>query len=110
MAPLTTASRACLRGLAKSGAPSMGVRALSSSTAVRDSATSYSSPFKSDPKASKIPDWSKYATKGNQQLFSYFMVGALGAISAAGAKSTVQGLSLLDRDFDHQEPSGHRAA
>jgi ubiquinol-cytochrome c reductase iron-sulfur subunit len=33
---------------------------------------------------------SKNTGKSNQ-LFSYFMVGTLGAISAAGAKSTVQG-------------------
>lgn len=41
-----------------------------------------------------MPDFSKYMSKGSgssNALFSYFMVGTLGAISAAGAKSTIQG-------------------
>ncbi|KAF7555427.1 hypothetical protein G7046_g6555 [Stylonectria norvegica] len=68
-----------------------------STTAMRpDSATAsaYSSPFKGQSKGADIPDFGKYvsANKGENKnkLFSYFMVGALGAVSAAGAKSTVQ--------------------
>lgn len=93
MAPLATASRLCLR----SAVAKPAVRALSSS-AVRQAdapgAASYTSPFKGESKGSKIPDFSKYMSKSNEttnKLFSYFMVGTIGAITAAGAKSTVQG-------------------
>lgn len=100
MAPLTNASRACLRAAA-SRTPSVAARALST-TAVRPAGgdgatawTSYSSPFKgSETKAGNIPDFGKYVSGNNgdsNKLFQYFMVGGLGAITAAGAKSTVQG-------------------
>lgn len=45
-------------------------------------------------KGSSIPDFSKYMNnkgEGKNKVFSYFMVGTMGALSAAGAKSTVQG-------------------
>ncbi|CAJ0549479.1 hypothetical protein HG530_009992 [Fusarium avenaceum] len=95
MATLATASRLCLRTAAKPVVPA--VRALST-TAVRPdsaSASGYSSPFKfqGETKGSKIPDFGKYVSTGSEsknKLYSYFMVGALGAVSAAGAKSTVQ--------------------
>lgn len=96
MAPLATASRLCVRSAAVA---KPAVRALSS-TAVRQAdapapgAASYTSPFKGESKANKIPDFSKYMSKGSEtsnKLFSYFMVGTMGAITAAGAKSTVQG-------------------
>lgn len=89
MASLTTASRVCLRSAAKPAVPA--VRALSS-TATRNEAT-YSSPFKGYTKASNIPNFGKYISSGNENVnktFSYFMVGTMGAITAAGAKSTVQ--------------------
>lgn len=102
MASLTNASRACLRAAASNNS-SMAARALST-TAVRpagDNATpwtSYSSPFQGSKaagdRASNVPDFGKYVS-GNSpatnKLFQYFMVGGLGAITAAGAKSTVQG-------------------
>ena len=71
-------------------------RALSTSVAVRaggSSTSSYESPFKGTSDTNKIPDFSKYMSKGaggKNQLYGYFMVGTLGAISAAGAKSTIQ--------------------
>lgn len=43
----------------------------------------------------KIPDFSKYSSRGNprsNQVFSYFMAGSLGLASAVGAKATVQGI------------------
>ncbi|KAH8681584.1 Rieske [2Fe-2S] iron-sulfur domain-containing protein [Xylariales sp. PMI_506] len=90
MAPLTIASRA----LAREASTKTLVRALSTSTAVRAAAGSYSSPFKQgESKANKIPDFGHYASTGSRQtnnLVSYFMVGTMGAITAAGAKSTVQ--------------------
>lgn len=42
----------------------------------------------------KIPDFSKYrSSKGanSNLVFQYFMVGTMGALTAAGAKATVQG-------------------
>ncbi|KAK7958344.1 cytochrome c reductase iron-sulfur subunit [Apiospora sp. TS-2023a] len=91
MAPLTIASRALAREASKT-ATLRSVRALSTSSSLRD-AGNYSSPFKGDSRASKIPDWGSYMSKnslGANNLVSYFMVGAMGAITAAGAKSTVQ--------------------
>lgn len=96
MAPLQTVSRALARSAA-ARAPvtttATAVRALSSTPALRDSSSSYQSPFKGESNTSKVPDFSKYMSKGagsTNALFSYFMVGTLGAISAAGAKSTIQ--------------------
>ena len=54
-------------------------------------------PFKVE--TNKVPDFSKYMSKGSgntNQLISYFMVGTLGAISAAGAKDTIQGELLFE--------------
>ncbi len=74
--------------------------ALSTSAVRRDAAASYESPFKGESKASNIPDFGHYMSKnaGNANLlFQYFMVGTMGAIAAAGAKSTVQGGWTLSR-------------
>ncbi|KAI0132642.1 putative ubiquinol-cytochrome C reductase iron-sulfur subunit [Xylariales sp. AK1849] len=95
MAPLTIASRALARETVSRSFCSTAVRALSTSTSLRDasSAGSYSSPFKGEQKANKIPDWSHYANTSSyntNNLLGYFMVGTMGAITAAGAKSTVQ--------------------
>lgn len=97
MATLANASRVCLRGMTRTSAvATLPVRALSTSAAVQDasSASSYASTFQGSDRANRIPDWGHYrsdkATSTNQ-LFGYFMVGSMGAISAAGAKSTVEG-------------------
>lgn len=92
MAPLTIASRALAREASRSF-QSTAVRALSTSSSLA-AAGSYSSPFKGEQKSTQVPDFSKYASKGSfntNALVSYFMVGTMGAITAAGAKSTVQG-------------------
>jgi ubiquinol-cytochrome c reductase iron-sulfur subunit len=44
---------------------------------------------------SKIPDFSHYRSKqgsNSNLVFQYFMVGTMGALTAAGAKATVQGM------------------
>ncbi|KAL2208618.1 ubiquinol-cytochrome c reductase iron-sulfur subunit [Sarocladium strictum] len=92
MATLSTASRLALRSAAGVKAPA--VRALSS-TAVRgaDASPSYTSPFKgTEDKGNKIPSFGKYMRggEGSNKVFQYFMVGTMGALTAAGAKSTVQ--------------------
>ncbi|KAF2972928.1 hypothetical protein GQX73_g576 [Xylaria multiplex] len=95
MASLTIASRALARGVSRSTACLNAARTLSTSAQLHDAAGSYSSPFKGESKSTKIPDFSHYLNKGTSNtnlLFSYFMVGTMGAITAAGAKSTVQGV------------------
>lgn len=90
MAPLTNASRVLSRAASRCCA-APGARALSTTPAVAQASATYESPFKG---ADKMPDWSHYMAKGpggRNQLFSYFMVGAMGAISAAGAKETIHG-------------------
>jgi len=110
MAPLIIASRAlarsaprCCNSQAVVAAAASAKAQLSTSAARNDSssgtssaAASFHSPFRGETKGTKIPDWSHYMSKGTQNsnlLFQYFMVGTLGAISAAGAKSTIQGES-----------------
>ncbi|KJZ79172.1 Cytochrome b-c1 complex subunit Rieske [Hirsutella minnesotensis 3608] len=96
MATLSTASRLCLRtAAARPAVPT--ARALSSTATRHESlaakTTTYTSPFRGTDKGSQVPDFGKYMSKkseGSNKLFSYFMVGAVGAITAAGAKSTVQ--------------------
>ncbi|KAI9740786.1 MAG: hsp70 nucleotide exchange factor fes1 [Claussenomyces sp. TS43310] len=105
MASLTTSSRALLRA----GVPSYlspGVRALSTSVMRKQASattsdsvargSSFESPFRgagSGTDTKKIPDFSHYRSKTNSNnglLFQYFMVGTMGALTAAGAKATVQ--------------------
>jgi len=99
MAPLTNASRVCLRGLARP--VPIAVRAISTSAARMESdvgAYSYSATFKGESKANNVPDFGKYVSKNSPQrnkLFGYFMVGGLGAVTAAGAKSTVESMFPL---------------
>ncbi|KAH7150508.1 Rieske [2Fe-2S] iron-sulfur domain-containing protein [Dactylonectria estremocensis] len=106
MATLSTASRLCLRSAAKPVVPA--VRVLSTSAVRPGSATAsaYSSPFKGEQKGNQIPNFGGYVSKNGEnknKLYSYFMVGALGAVSAAGAKSTVQG----GCDWASQYPAMH---
>ena len=94
MAPLTNASRTFVRSVPRCCKPTLPVRALSTTPARNDASASYESPFKGESKASKVPNFGHYMAKssGNTNLmFQYFMVGTLGAITAAGAKSTIQG-------------------
>ncbi|KAL2267251.1 hypothetical protein VTJ83DRAFT_4528 [Remersonia thermophila] len=93
MAPLQTLPRALARA-ASSRLPTQAVRAVSSTPALSAGASSsFESPFKGESKTTKVPDFSKYMAKapgGKNALYSYFMVGTMGAITAAGAKSTIQ--------------------
>jgi hypothetical protein len=94
MAPLANASRTFVRSVQRCCQAPASIRALSTTAVRADDSSSYSSPFKGESTATKIPDFSHYRSKNagsTNQLFSYFMVGTLGAISAAGAKSTIQG-------------------
>lgn len=92
MASLTSAARALTRAVPRS---SPGLARCLSTTAVRPDATSsYESPFKGERTTTNIPDFSKYASKAAPQknlVYQYFMVGTFGAITAMGAKATIQG-------------------
>jgi hypothetical protein len=99
MSSLTRSSRTLLRTLPRSSLTPLPVRALSTSSTKRDNAatSSFDSPFKGmgGDAASKIPDFSHYRSKhgsNSNLVFQYFMVGAMGALTAAGAKATVQGM------------------
>ncbi len=98
MAPLATASRVLARSAPRClcRAPVTATAGFSTSVARRDSgaSASFESPFKGESKANDVPDFGHYVSKkpGNSNLlFQYFMVGTMGAITAAGAKSTIQG-------------------
>ena len=61
-----------------------------------DQTPKFQSPFKNpdDNPTTKIPSFGKYMSKKGEtsnKTFQYFMVGAMGLLSAAGAKATVQG-------------------
>ncbi|QSZ30319.1 hypothetical protein DSL72_004841 [Monilinia vaccinii-corymbosi] len=87
MASLLT-SRALLRRAPRTlSAAAPAMRALSTTPARPDASASTADRF------SKIPDFSSYRSKksgGSNLVYQYFMVGAMGALTAAGAKATVQ--------------------
>ncbi|EEP75843.1 ubiquinol-cytochrome c reductase iron-sulfur subunit [Uncinocarpus reesii 1704] len=70
------------------------LRAKSSSETAQTS--SFDSPFgrsKESPSTLKIPNFGKYASPRNatsNKVFSYFVAGSMGLITAVGAKATVQ--------------------
>ncbi|TGO24059.1 hypothetical protein BPAE_0113g00160 [Botrytis paeoniae] len=87
MASLFT-SRALLRSVPRTfSAATPAIRALSTTPVRPDASASTTDRF------SNIPDFSKYRSKksgGSNLVYQYFMVGAMGALTAAGAKATVQ--------------------
>jgi ubiquinol-cytochrome c reductase iron-sulfur subunit len=101
MASLTRSSRTLLRMLPRSSIAPLPLRALCTSSTKRDATTSsFDSPFKGmgGDASSKIPDFSHYRSKqgtNSNLVFQYFMVGTMGALTAAGAKATVQGMWIL---------------
>ncbi|KAL5116502.1 ubiquinol--cytochrome-c reductase catalytic subunit rip1 [Pleosporales sp. CAS-2024a] len=57
------------------------------------SSSSFDSPFKGSADTTKIPSFAAYRNNGGEtgpKVFQYFMVGTMGALSALGAKATVQ--------------------
>jgi hypothetical protein len=97
MASLTHTSRTFLRALPqRANGAALPIRALSTSSKKSNTTSSFDSPFRGmgNDKASQIPDFSKYRSKSGTNsnlVFQYFMVGTMGALTAAGAKATVQG-------------------
>jgi hypothetical protein len=101
MAHLPLSSRAMLRCLPRTTTPLTAARCLSASHIqkrpdVVNPTSSFDSPFKGmgGDQSSKVPDFSHYKGKSGSntnQLFQYFMVGTMGALTAAGAKGVVEG-------------------
>ncbi|KAF4592573.1 ubiquinol-cytochrome c reductase iron-sulfur subunit [Ophiocordyceps camponoti-floridani] len=99
MATLQTASRAIRLShpLRPSPPPLLRLllRRISSSSSSSSAGATFTSPFRAtdSEKGSAVPDFGKYISRkgeGTNKLVSYFMVGVMGAMTAAGAKSTVQ--------------------
>ncbi|KAF2148981.1 ubiquinol-cytochrome c r [Myriangium duriaei CBS 260.36] len=88
LTPLTT--RALARRCA-AGQLTPAVRASAAGAIQTRNGSSYSSPFRGESTA--IPSFAKYRNSGGEtsaKTFQYFMVGSMGAITAMGAKNTVQ--------------------
>lgn len=111
MAPLTTTTHTLLRSCARHSSPALLAPAAAIQRRGRadvihratageyQRTSSFDSPFRgADPQpTTKIPNFGKYMAKGGEtsnKVFSYFMVGTLGLLTAAGAKATVQGEQL----------------
>lgn len=63
-----------------------------------DETPKWDSPFRDEDSkpTTRVPDWGKYMSKrpeATNKVFSYFMVGSMGLLTAAAAKATVQGAS-----------------
>ena len=100
MAPLPSSTGAMLRVCTRQRLPALRA---SSVTAQRrgkaDMRASFDSPFKTvEETTTKIPNFKNYMSKKGEtsnKVFQYFMVGTMGALTAAGAKATVQGVYMI---------------
>ncbi|KAL1962881.1 hypothetical protein VTN77DRAFT_9059 [Rasamsonia byssochlamydoides] len=101
MSHLTAASTTLLRACARQQLPTTAARAAIAAgqrRGVADAApkSSFDSPFGRSKESSstlKIPSFGKYASKNSatsNKVFSYFVAGSMGLVSAVGAKATVQ--------------------
>lgn len=116
MAPLTKAATPALRAWTRHALPTVRPSAASlafprattatqsrnasGGTDVSPNASAFDDPFRRSGGTAqdthKVPSFGKYkssATEAANKTFSYFMVGTFGAITALGAKATVQGES-----------------
>lgn len=91
-------ARQCARPSAvRSSVAALQVRNAGSSATT---AESYTSPFRGTSNhrdTTHIPDFKKYRNTGGEtqnKVFQYFMVGTFGAVTALGAKATVQGMPM----------------
>ncbi|KAL2006309.1 hypothetical protein VTN00DRAFT_9963 [Thermoascus crustaceus] len=97
---LAAASSSMLRSCARQQLPAAraAIAGCQQRRGVADAApkSSFDSPFgrsKESAETLKIPNFSKYASKSSattNKVFSYFVAGSMGLVSAVGAKATVQ--------------------
>ena len=99
MPALTSTASTLARTCARQQLPAVRVASASlqkrSVTEVSNT-SSFDSPFKggTGARSTKIPNFSRYMNRGGEtsnKVFQYFMVGTFGALTALGAKATVQG-------------------
>lgn len=102
MPALTGATRALARSWTAHSLPitRAGTTAIQSrSVSEASTGSSFDSPFKGTGSSTKIPSFAAYkARSGSEEtpkLVQYFMVGTMGALTALGAKATVQGMSIV---------------
>jgi ubiquinol-cytochrome c reductase iron-sulfur subunit len=102
MAPLTRTASSLLRTCSRAQLTTARIASVAGTQQRRGKASevsttsSFDSPFKGSGASptTNIPDFSKYrSSSGNDsnKVFSYFVVGSLGLVTAAGAKATIQG-------------------
>lgn len=104
MPALTTSSSAIARTWTRHALPTASRASVAAlPTQQRRSVTevstgsSFDSPFKgigSSEKTTSIPSFAKYKSSAGEErnkVFQYFMAGTFGAVTALGAKATVQG-------------------
>lgn len=95
---LSSASASLLRACARHQRPTarLALASCQQRRGVADAKSSFNSPFgsaKDFTSTLKVPDFSHYSSKSSSrgnQVFSYFVAGTMGLVSAAGAKATVQ--------------------
>jgi ubiquinol-cytochrome c reductase iron-sulfur subunit len=102
MSALTSTAGTLARSCVRAQLPS-AVRASTAAVSQRrsiaevSSTSSFDSPFRGagGESTTKIPSFASYKSRGGEnsnKTFQYFMVGTMGAVSALGAKATVQGM------------------
>ena len=119
MPPLSTHSRTLLRIRSRQHIPvpitqclfqqqrRTKASAVEERTGEYDKTPQFDSPFRSrdNNPTTKIPSFANYMSKKGEtsnKTFQYFMVGAMGLLTAAGAKATVQGESSCTNDSAHK--------
>lgn len=89
MPSLIASSNAAIRTCARIPSPLYRMGSIAVQKRFQSQAT-FESPYDS----TKVPSFAKYRSKGGEdkmKLYQYFMVGTFGALTAFGAKATVQG-------------------
>lgn len=93
MPALVSKASTLARAATRTQLPAVRAAAAAPVTAVQQRNAGTTSNFDSPFKTTKIPDFSHYkgGSEAGNKVFGYFMVGALGGLSALGAKNTVSG-------------------
>ncbi|TKA77110.1 Cytochrome b-c1 complex subunit Rieske, mitochondrial [Cryomyces minteri] len=102
MSVLTASASSMLRTAARQQLPAVrAAPTLALQNQARAITTSFDSPFRGasdSKKTTSIPNFGRYKSASGEttnKTFQYFMVGSFGALSALGAKNTVQGGYIL---------------
>ena len=104
MAPLAKPSATALQACARQRLPAVARLAALAAVQCRHKTADakFESPLSAARDTNKIPDFSKYMSKRGEtsnRVFQYVMAGTMGAITAAGAKATVNGAEGLGATY-----------